>query len=451
VEGAGVEIKRKSDLKRIFELSWPVMIGMILQSLLGTVDTKFIGMLGTKQLSAASVSNSVAGVIFVMSSLVSAGTIALVSRSYGEGDMKAVQKYSSESFLLSAIIGGALSIICTIYTLPIIKHMFYKPDTKILELTRQHLSIIFLGTIFVFLNSALRTIMQALGDTRTPLVVFGISNVLNAILAPFLIFVCGLGIRGAAMAMVISTIFSFVVINYLLIKRLYNGSLREFLSTMKLEAASSNKILEIGGWACIQQVARPITGLLMVSLVFRVGGEEGSAGFGIGGQLFNYTFIFLAGLSTAIAIMVGQSLGKKDVHGCDSIIKEGIKLAIINMIIFAVPYFIFPEFFIGLFSDKAQVISHGAEYLRIVYVGVIFVIFPTIYGGAFQGAGDTLPPMISSMVANVALKLPIAYLLALKFKMETTGVWIAVALSVVIEAVMIIFFFRKGRWKEKVI
>jgi len=450
MEETTVKLKEKSDLKKIFELSWPVMIGMILQSLLGTVDTKFIGMLGKAQLSAASFSNSVAGVIFVMSSLVSAGTIALVSRSYGEGDMKAVKKYSSESFLLSAIIGGSLSIICCLYTEPIIKIMF-NPKPKVLELAKQHLSIVFLGTIFVFLNSALRTIMQALGDTKTPLIIFGISNILNAILAPFLIFICKLGIRGAAWAMVISTIYSFIAINYVLIKKIYNGNIREFLSTMKLDMDSSTKILEIGGWACVQQVARPITGLLMVGLVYKVGEEAGSAGFGIGGQLFNYTFIFLAGLSTAIAIMVGQSLGRKDIHGCDSIIKEGIKLATVNMVIFAVPYFIFPEFFIGLFSNEAGVIGHGAAYLRIVYVGVIFVIFPTIYGGVFQGAGDTFPPMISSLIANVVLKVPIAYLLALGFKMGTNGVWIAVALSVIIEAVMIIFFFRKGKWKEKVI
>jgi len=121
------------------------------------------------------------------------------------------------------------------------------------------------------------------------------------------------------------------------------------------------------------------------------------------------------------------------------------------MIIFAIPYFIFPEFFIGLFSSEAGVVSQGASYLRIVYIGVIFVIFPTIYGGVFQGAGDTFPPMISSLVANVILKVPIAYLLALGLNMGTNGVWIAVALSVIIEAALIIFYFKKGKWKEKVI
>jgi Na+-driven multidrug efflux pump len=80
-----------SEIKQIFMLSWPVMVGMILQSLLGTVDTYFISKLGTSEAAAAGLSNSASNVIFVMSTLVSAGTIALVSRSYGEGNMEAVK------------------------------------------------------------------------------------------------------------------------------------------------------------------------------------------------------------------------------------------------------------------------------------------------------------------------------------------------------------------------
>lgn len=439
-----------SDLKKIFQLSWPVMLGMILQSLLGTIDMFFISKLGTSELAAASLGISATTVIFVMSSLVSAGTIALVTRSYGEKNMDKVRKYSSESFLLSAIIGGALSIICYMCNRSLVKIMF-NPEPKVFELTCEYLSILFLGTIFVFLNSALRTIMQALGDTKTPLYIFGASNILNMILAPFLVFVLNLGIRGAALAAVLSTIFSFILINYVLIKRIYSKSLKIFLSTMKLELLTSIKIFKIGGWACIQQLARPLTGMLMVRLVYEVGGKQGSAAFGTGGQVFNYTFIFLTGLSTAIAIMVGQSLGRGDVGSCDNIIREGIKLAVINMLIFSIPYFIFPGALMKLFSEDVNVIKIGVEYLRIVYLGVVFVIFPTIYGGVFQGAGDTFPPMISSITANVILKLPIAYILARGLSMGTNGVWVAIALSVIIEAAMIVYYYKRGRWKEKVI
>jgi len=78
---------------------------------------------------------------------------------------------------------------------------------------------------------------------------------------------------------------------------------------MKLELKNSIRILKIGGWACLQQVARPITGMLMFSLVYVVGGREGTAAFGIGGQLFNYTFIFLVGLSTAFHKFDDEVLG----------------------------------------------------------------------------------------------------------------------------------------------
>jgi putative MATE family efflux protein len=443
------KIRVTPELKKIFYLSWPVMLGMILQSLLGTVDMIFISRLGTDELAAASFGQSATNVVFVMSTLVSAGTIALVTRSYGEGNMDKVRKYSSESFLLSASIGGILSILCYIYARPIIKLMF-NPESRILDLSYEYLSILFLGTIFVFLNSALRTIMQALGDTRTPLYVFGASNILNMLLAPLLIFIFHLGIRGAALAAVVSTIFSFVTINYMLIKKLYGNSVKRFLSSMKLQLSTSGKILKIGGWACLQQLARPLTGMFMVSLVYQVGGKDGSAAFGAGGQVFNYTFIFLVGLSTAIAIMVGQSLGKGDVESCNNIIKEGIKMASINMIIFSLPYFFFPNIMMRLFTTDANVIKIGVEYLRIVYLGVVFVIFPTIYGGVFQGAGDTFPPMISSIVANVVLKLPIAYILAKGFNMGTNGVWASIALSVIIEAIIIVYFFKQNKWKERV-
>jgi putative MATE family efflux protein len=442
--------KVTSDLKKIFQLSWPVMVGMILQSLLGTVDMMFISMLGTEPLASASIANSVTSVVFVFSTLVSAGVIALVSRSYGEEDMDAVRKFSGEAFLISMIIGGILSILCFAYTVPIIKLMF-NPEAAITNFAKEYLAVMFIGTIFVFLNSAARTIMQALGDTRTPLYIFGASNIINAVFTPLFMFPLNMGIAGAAWASVLSMVFSLTIITFILIKRIYGNSFISFIKSMKLEIDNTIRILKIGSWACIQQIARPITGMLMVRLVYEVGGNPGSAAFGAGGQLINYTFIFLVGLSTAIAIMVGQSLGRKDIHGCDSIIKEGIKLAVFNMVLFAIPYFIFPEAIMKIFSREYEVVKVGAEYLRIVYLGLIFVIFPIIYGGVFQGAGDTFPPMISSLVANVVLKLPIAYVLAKTFNMGTNGVWIAVALSVVIEAAIIIIYFKRNKWKEKVI
>lgn len=433
-------------MKEIFKLSWPVMIGMILQSLLNTVDTYFISKLGVNQSAAAGVANSITGVIFVMSTLVSAGTIALVSRSFGERDFLKIKKYSGNSIALSGILGLLLGAICYLNAQWIIEKIF-NPDKIVGDLAYEYISIIFLGTIFVFLNSALRTVIQSLGDTFTPLIIFGISNIINIILDYVFIFIMGMGISGAAIATVISNLFSFIVASLIVLNKIYENDILLFISSLKIKYETSLRILRIGGWACLQQVARPLTGMLMFSLVYEVGKAEGSAAFNIGSQLFNYTFIVLIGLSTGISIMVGQSLGRGNANQCDNIIKEGLKIAFINVAVFSLPYLFFPEFMIGIFIKDPIVIFYGASYLRIIYIGIIFVVFTTTYGGVFQGAGDTFPPMISSMVANVVIKLPLAYFLAKSFNFGINGVWYSIALSVIIEAVMILFYFKTSRWK----
>jgi putative MATE family efflux protein len=285
----------------------------------------------------------------------------------------------------------------------------------------------------------------------TPLYVFGLANVLNALLNPLLIFHFGLGIRGSAIATVVATAFSFLVINIVLIRRIYEGRLRLFLASMKVNLKLGERILRIGGWACLQQVARPLTGMLMFRLVMETGGRAGTAAFGIGGQLFNYIFIFLVGLSTGLSILVGQSLGRGDRDACDLLIRKGMRLAWLNVALFALPFLVFPGVVMRFFIVDPAVVAAGISYLRVVYFGVVFVVYITIYGGVFQGAGDTFPPMIASLVANAFLKLVLAYVLAKPLGMGIRGVWVAIALSVVAEAGIIAFYFRQGRWKDRTI
>lgn len=195
------------DIRKILTLAWPVMLGSILQTLLSTVDTYFISQLGTSESASASLGNSVSNVVFVMSALVSAGTIALVSRSYGNEKMEDVHKFSGQSITLSAITGGILGALCFIYTDEII-NLAFNAGPEESALAGEYLSVIFLSTIFVFLNSALRTVFQAMGDTKTPLYIFGISNIINAILDPVFMFPLKMRIKGAAAATVLSTIVS---------------------------------------------------------------------------------------------------------------------------------------------------------------------------------------------------------------------------------------------------
>lgn len=433
---------------KIFRLSWPVMLGTILQSLVYTCDLFFVSKLGTVFASSAALGTSAAGVVFVMSALIGAGTIALASRGFGEGDWDKIRSATGNGFILAAVIGAAVGLIGQFSSDWVIRNIYGATDPDTIQYTSVYLKHVLWGTAFVFVNFSMRNILQGIGDTISPLIIFGITNLLNIVLDPILIFGLDMGIRGAALATVISLGIGSVLIALRVVQKIYEGNAKLFMVNWKVDIRRARQILKVGFWACIQQVSRPVTGMLMFAIVLRAGGNAGTAAFGIGGQLFGYTFIFLSGLSVAVSIMVGQALGRGDLEALDNLIRSGLKLGGWNMALFAVPYVVFPEIFFRLFLDDPMVIEIGVSYLRIVYVGLVAVVFPVIYGGVFQGAGDTKPIMIASLAANLLFKVPAAWLMVHVFNMGTNGVWWAVAGSVVVEAAVSHLFIGKGHWKE---
>lgn len=434
-------------IRKIIKLSWPVMVGTILQSLVYTCDLFFVSKLGTVFASAAALGTSAAGVVFVMSALVGAGTIAIAARGFGENNWDKIRSATGNGLLLAIIFGLVIGLAGQFASDFIVRDIYGATDAQTVELTKAYLNLVLWGTMFVFVNFSMRNILQGTGDTMSPLIIFGITNVMNIILDPLLIFGFDMGIRGAALATVVSLGAGSIMITARVIQKIFEGKTGKFVSYLQIEKARTEQILKVGSWACIQQIARPVTGMLMFAIVLRAGGNAGTAAFGIGGQLFGYTFIFLSGLSVAVSIMVGQALGRGDDRELDSLIREGLKLGAINMALFAIPYVLFPEMFFRLFLTDPEVLAIGSNYLRIVYVGIVVVIFPVIYGGVFQGAGDTKPAMISSLVANMVFKVPAAWLLVNVFGMGTDGVWWAVAGSIFVEAAVGHMYIKKGSWR----
>ena len=118
------------------------------------------------------------------------------------------------------------------------------------------------------------------------------------------------------------------------------------------------------------------------------------------------------------------------------------------MAIFAIPYLLFSKEMMGIFTSQPSVVAHGVAYLRIVYLGLLFVIVPIVYGGALKGGGYTYGPMVASIFANAAVKLGLAYMLSSLTRLGVAGVWWAISISVVAEAIIIMVMERRKDWKS---
>ncbi|MBN2260569.1 MAG: MATE family efflux transporter [Clostridiales bacterium] len=438
--------KKKHDyLNKMIQLSWPVMIGMILQSFLGTVDLYFISKLGTVHTSALSIGANTFMIINVFATLVSTGVLSLSARRFGEGKFDEIKTISIVGIKLSIGLGVIMLIIFLGREASLVE-LLYKTDIITTAYIVDYLRIILIFIPFVFINGSLRSSMHAMGNTFVPLIIFGISNIVNIILDPIFIFNLKMGIKGAALATGISLIISTVLAIYFgFIKINGKVNVKDFFTCNN---AISSQILRIGVWDSIQQIARPFTAILMFRIVYYAGKDVATAAFGIGGQLFGYTFIFLTGLSVAISILIGQKLGEGKKNEIDEILKLSFKVAAVNMLLFSIPYLVFPKWIYNIFTDDMNVIENGVLYLKIVYIGILFVIFPIVYGGALKGAGYTYGPMLASVTANVFFKVPIAYLLTRSFGFGVSGVWWAISISVLIEAIIIIIIEKKKDWKS---
>lgn len=434
--------------KKIITLALPIMLSVIFQTLQGTVDMVFVSWLGTESAAAVILGNSFFYTVFTLNVFVSAGAMALLARSYGKQDHEAIQNSTGEILIVTLLISSLLSILLAPNTSQCIDWLFNSaPSTT--ALSTPYTRIVLSTLPIPFFNIAFQTILQAHGDTKTGLYVFGSANIVNILLDPLFIFTLNLGVTGAAYATVLSKAIAMVFMGYFVVKRVYDSHIGNFFAHLTMTKKHFIRMSRIGGWASIQAIARPITGMLMFRLVTMVGGNDGTVAFGIGGQLFNYTFIALSGLSVSMSILTGHKLGEGNHKDLDKIIKAGIHMAYLNMALFLIPYLLFPTPIFSLFKSTPEVMAIGVRYLRIVYCGVFFVVYPMVYGGVLQGAGDTRPAMISSLMANVVFKLVFAYLLAFKLDLGLDGIWIAIALSVIVEALYILSAFRKNTWRIK--
>lgn len=442
----------KSDdqqMRRIWNLAWPVIMGQFLHSLMVTADMWFIARLGSVDAAAVGTGTSIIAVIQVLPFLVASGAIALVSRLTGADDQEGIKGVSLQGMMLSLGIGVLVTIFCFINMGTMIK-IFGRADASVLMKSQQYIFIVLLGVPFFFFNATTKSILQATGDTKNPVKVFILMNVINILLDFVFITVFKWGIRGAALATITAESIGFFLMGYLIFRHIFNFNWSTIISRLKMELNTMIRILKIGSFSALQMLTRPLTGLIMYRIVLEQGVSSGAA-FGIGGRLFNFVFIFLAGLGTAMSVLVGQYLGKSQTKEAEKVVQQGLKLAILNMIVFFIPFFIYPKYLVGAFISDPEVIAIGVEYLRICYMGVIFVVFPNVMGSAFVGAGDTFPPMVASIAGNWFVKIPLAFILTKYYPIGTNGVWIAISLSVVVEAFVILVWFYKGKWKEKII
>jgi putative MATE family efflux protein len=433
--------------RTIFHLAWPVILANFLQTFTTTVDVFMVGRLGPLAVASLGLGSQILFLAFSTVIALSAGTVAVVARHIGAQEPEISAHALQQSFVLGLILSIPVTLLGVLLSDGLIR--IFRPEEAVVQAGSVYISTVFLGMPFLFLSFLSAAALRGAGDTRTPLYVGGVVNLVNFFVNYTLIFgnfgFPALGIQGAAVGTASSD-----GVGLLLYLWVFLGGRRVLVlrtSGKLFDATMIRRILRIGYPAALEQVVLQIGFTAWIFLIVGFG-TSALAAHQIGARI--QFLIFLPGLGFAMAAttLVGQSLGARDPAGAERTGWETVKLAVITTGALAVITFVLAEHLARLFIEDEEVVALAAIWMRLYSIGIpTFGLFFTT-AGALRGAGDTKWPLYTSAAGLLAVRLPLSYVLGYLTPLALVGVWISMVAEYYVRSAVIALRFRSGAWKE---
>ena len=352
-----------------------------------------------------------------------------------------------QSLVLGVILSIPLTGLGLTIAEPLLAAFGAAPD--VLAMATSYVRILSLVTFFMFVNFVGGGALRGAGDTRTPLLVGGLVNVVNFGLNVNLIFgnlgAPRLGVTGAA----IGTSVSYVVgaLAFLGVFLRGRGLLRLSLKGRGVSRDTIRRVLHVGAPAAVEQVLLQVAFFVWLGMVFQFGTEIVAA-HQIGLRIQSFAFMPGFGFAIAATALVGQNLGARAPEAAERSGWEATKLSVLIMVGLAATIALAAPVLALVFSRDPVVVDWTVVWIRIhalsiPAVGVYFTI-----DGALRGAGDTRYTLLASALGMYALRLPLALLLGFYTPLGIIGVWIPLVVEYYARSAIIVGRFRSGRWKH---
>lgn len=432
----------------LMKLAWPIMITNGMQVLYNIADTFWVGKISAQAVAAISISFPVVFLFISMGAGINISGTTLVAQYTGAGDSEKADKVATQLLVFIFSLSVVLSLVGFLYNKTILNLIGAPED--IIGMATSYLNIFFIGLPFMFLFFVFSALLRGVGDTKTPMKMMIISVLINIVADPFIIFGWSifpkLGVKGAALATISSRAIAGLFGMYLLFSGKKGIHIKK--KYLKPDLNMYKKILKIGIPSAGEKSMAAISIVLFMGIISRFG-TMAVAAYGIGHRVMSIVRMPVRGFGRGTTTMVGQNLGADNIDRAEKLTWIATAITFIALIFIWVIMIIFPEQIIAIFNDNPEVIKIGSSYLIIAGLSFSFIGIRLVIGSAFRGAGNTLIAMILAIIALIILRIPLSYFLSVNLNWGINGVWWGMLIANAIAAVLGIFWFKKGTWKEK--
>jgi putative MATE family efflux protein len=433
----------------LMSLSWPIMVHYALFMVGQAVDMIWIGRLGSAALAGV-------GTAFVVHMLVVsakmglvAGARAMIARAIGSGDFQRANHLGIQAFAVSILYGIFFSVLGLFFADKVMDLFRLRPEVA--ALGTAYMRMLFSGWIFYSLWLLAFNIMQASGDTTTPMFIHLFSRCVQLIFSPLLVFgwwiFPKLGVQGAALAMLIGQTLG-MIISLSILFRGKKARLRLTLKGFRLDVVTIWRMVKIGLPALVMGVQSNLGQTVLMKIIIPFG-TLAVAGHTLNQQVEMFIFMPGFGLGAGAGVLVGQNLGAQQPNRAErtgwiaTALMEGF------MALCSIAVFIWAPNLMRVFTTEPELIRMGVNFLRIASIGYLMTGFIASLQNSISGSGDTMPPMVISILSTWTLLLPTAFLLPNISGLGVYGVRWAMVLTQFFGAAAYIIYFHLGRWKNK--
>jgi len=420
----------------------PMAIGMAVQVLYSLIDIYFVAQLGDAAIAGVSTASNIMYLVIALTQILNVGTVALIARAAGAKNQETASLVFNQSMTLSLLMGVLVLI------------AGYAGAESYMRAMAANEASITAGKIFLywylpalalqFVIVSMAAALRGIGIVRPVVLIQVLSVGINAVLAPVLIagWLTGipLGVAGAGLASTLAVIAATIMLGCYFIRHSHYVQFRRDLLAFDLQQI--RKILTIG---------LPVGGefflmfayLVVVYWVIKDFGNAAQAGFGIGMRVMQSFFLPVMAVSFAMPAIIGQNLGA----GLTSRVRETLfKALLLECVLMTLVMIIckwHPDLLIAVFSDDAEVIAFGAEFLTIISwnflgMGVVFAV-----SGYFQGIGNTWPALLSTATRMLLFIVP-AIWMSFQAGFNTAQLWYLSVATVVVQVILSLFLAQRS-------
>ncbi|MEA3297618.1 MAG: MATE family efflux transporter [candidate division Zixibacteria bacterium] len=432
----------------ILKMGLPSMFGFLSQNIYSLVDTYWVSKLPGEESGVAAITffATILWMFFSFNNLVGPGSVAIISRRYGEKQYDLAEKAIKETLILKLFIGFLFGIIGYFYV--DIMLGFLGAEGAALSEGIAYGRIMFLGMGIMYATYSIYTALRGIANPQMAMILMLASNILNMVLDPLLMFgywgFPALGIEGAALASVTSYSLTFIVGMFLLYGNYTNVKLH-ISGKASVAVESMWKIIRIGIPAWLGRLSFSSARLVITPLIAAFGTKVVAA-YGVGNQVTHFGIMVLVGIGLGLSSLIGHNVGSGKLERAKKTADQAIWLGVGVMCFFGLVVFVFASQIMGIFFDNPETIGYGVEMLRVFAVGFPFMGAFMMIGEIHLGVGLNSPTMVMDVIHSWVLEVGPILLLTTFLGFDQTAIWWTITFAGTVSSIIFYIYYKRGRW-----